>query len=88
MDRYRQTLDPILNAPLASAYTQYQFTATAADINSTLVFSFLNEGSVFHLDNVAVAPVPEPSTMLLLISGVLAVAATRRKGKKNWLKFR
>lgn len=74
-----QTLDPVLEATVAFPYTQYEFITTAAAIDSTIAFNFQNDASVFHLDNVGVAPVPEPSTILLFASGLLTVAAARRK---------
>ena len=72
-----------LNPILASDYTQYQFTATAANTSSEIAFNFLNDPSVFHLDNVDVAPVPEPGTIVLLSAGLfgLCVYGKRRNAK-------
>ena len=72
-----------LDPTLASGYTQYQFTATAANTSAVIAFNFLNDPSVFHLDNVDVAPVPEPGTLVLLSAGLfgLCVYGKRRNAK-------
>jgi hypothetical protein len=72
-----------LDPTLASDYTEYQFRATAANTNSEIAFNFLNDPSVFHLDNVDVAPVPEPGTIVLLSAGLfgLCVYGKRRNVK-------
>jgi hypothetical protein len=41
--------------------------------------SWLQTDNFHQFDNITVAPVPEPSTMLLFASGLLTVAAARRK---------
>jgi hypothetical protein len=74
-----QTLNPVLDATQASQYTQYQFNATAADAASTLAFNFLNDSSVFHLDNVDVTPTPIPAAFWLLGSGLAGLAGYRRR---------
>ena len=76
-----QTLNPVLDPTQATSYTQYQFLATAADSTtaSTLAFSFLNDPSVFHLDNVDVTPTPIPAAFWLLGSGLAGLAGFRRK---------
>jgi hypothetical protein len=72
-----------MNPTLASDYTEYQFRATAASTSSEIAFNFLNDQSVFHLDNVDVAPVPEPGTLVLLSAGLfgLCVYSKRRNVK-------
>jgi len=44
---------------------------------------WLNAAAYHQFDDIDVAPVPEPSTMLLFAAGLLTVAVGRRKGKDN-----
>ena len=74
-----QNLNPVLNPTLASPYTQYQFTTTAANASSEIAFSFLNDPSIYHLDNVDVTPTPIPAAFWLLGSGLAGLAGLRRK---------
>lgn len=77
-----QNLSPVLNADLASPYTLYQFTTTAAGASSTIAFNFQNDLSVFGLDNVdvtEVAPTPIPAAFWLLGSGLAGLAGIRRR---------
>jgi len=78
-----QNLSPVLNANLASAYTLYQFTTTAAGTSSTIAFNFQNDPSVFGLDNVdvteAASPTPIPAAFWLLGSGLAGLAGIRRR---------
>ena len=74
-----QALNPVMDPTSSSPYTQYQFTTTATDANATIAFNFQNDPSIFHLDNVDVAAVPVPSSILLLASSLVGLAAVRRK---------
>lgn len=67
------------------AYQLFEFPALAAtSASTTLQFAFRHEGAFWDLDDVsvdgvAVNPIPEPSTLGLLLIGVLGLAAFRRK---------
>lgn len=62
-------------------YKEYTFEVVAPGVATDLTFAFLNRNGYFYLDDVSVtaAPIPEPSTMLLLGGALLAVAALRRR---------
>lgn len=74
-----QVLSPAMNPAMASAYTLYQFLVTADSSSSTLAFTFMNENSVYHLDEVQVSPVPEPGALLLFGSGIIGLSAFARR---------
>jgi hypothetical protein len=75
-----QSLTPALDPSLASPYTHYQFTAVASAADSILEFDFLNDPSIFHLDNVEVVPTPEPGTVVLFGAGLFALSIyTKRR---------
>lgn len=60
-------------------YTFYDFTFTAGQSPSELVFYERNDPGAFHLDDVSVAPVPEPSTFILIGAGLLGVGFLRKR---------
>jgi hypothetical protein len=76
-----QNLNPVLNPNIASPYTQYLFTATAANASSTIAFNFQNDVSIYHLDNVSATPTPIPAAAWLLGSGLMGLVGIRRKPK-------
>ena len=78
-----QTPDPVLSATVASEYTLYQFQVTALAETATLGFSFINEQSIYHLDNVQVSAVPVPGALLLLGSGIAGLSAVGRRRKTS-----
>jgi hypothetical protein len=64
------------NAPDEN-YIHYQYSFVASASSTQLLFSGSNDNSYFELDNVVVAPTPEPATFAFLLLGALAITLWR-----------
>lgn len=62
----------------ATNYTLYQTYFTAVSAATSVGFKFQHDENFWLLDDVVVAEVPEPSTMLMLLFGLGALALQRR----------
>lgn len=63
--------------PAAFGYTQFTFNVVASGTSSSVGFEYQQAPAEFFLDDVNITP--EPSTMLLLGSGLLGFYAARRR---------
>jgi hypothetical protein len=64
----------------AFGYTNYHLEDFPAGPTPTVLqFAFYNGPGFFYLDDVSVSAVPEPSTLLLLCSGLLGLVSFRKK---------
>jgi hypothetical protein len=74
----QQVLD-LVNIDTNNSYQEYSINVTATSSNTTLSLIGTNNPSSTGLDNVSVSAVPEPSTLVLLGTGLAAVMALALK---------
>jgi hypothetical protein len=71
------------SSPSFYTWVNFEFTVQASGPSTTIAFAGQDTGGFYFLDNVSVNPVPVPTTMLLLGSGLAGLAGVRRKSRKS-----
>ena len=77
------TLLSLTDIPASTSWTLYSFTSLATAPTTTLEFGFRNDPAYLALDDVSVAPVPEPVSLFLFGAGLVGMAVIGRKNRKE-----
>jgi hypothetical protein len=78
----------MVNTPVSDHYTGYCFNEIASSSSTIIKFGLRNDPAWDRLDDVRVevssaAPVPEPSSILLVGAGIVSLAVFRRRYRKS-----